>query len=107
MTILKRALNGSWPFLMIGAGSPNKGNEPSLAPFAGQEPRSARDLEPRSRSLGDYAHSSGAPDHGMLPALRQAVQARPQPIRAHARRSALGRVRRHRPAVGAPPVLPE
>src|SRR4051794_828617 len=43
----------------------------------------------------------------MLPALRQAVQARPQPIRAHTRRSALGRVRGHHPAAGAPPVLPE
>ena len=47
------------------------------------------------------------PDHGMLPALWQAVQAHPQPIRAHAHRSALGRVRRHHPAAGAPPILPE
>src|SRR3954447_9876819 len=84
-------------------GSPYRRNEPSLASSAGQDPRSARNLEYRSRSLRDYPHSSGAPDHGPLPALRQAIQARPQPIRAHARRSALGRICRHRPAAGAPP----
>src|SRR3954453_22398980 len=68
---------GSWPILMIGAGSPNRGHEPSLAPFAGPDLRSARNLEPRSRSLRDYPHPSGLPGHGALPALRQAVQALP------------------------------
>src|SRR3954467_14452637 len=94
---------GSWPILMIGAGSPNKGNEPSLASFAGQDLRPARNLEPRSSSIRDHLHPSVASDDGLLPALRQAVQACPQPIRAHAHRPALGRVRRRHSAAGAPP----
>src|SRR3954447_15336754 len=88
-------------------GSPYRRNEPSLASSAGQDPRSARNLEYRSRSLRDHSHPSDAPDDGMLPALQQAVQARSQSIRAHAGRSALGYVRGPRPAAGAPLVLPE
>src|SRR4051794_14141297 len=86
---------------MIGAGSPNKGNEPSLASFAGQDLRPARNLEPRSSSIRDHLHPSVASDDGLLPALRQAVQACPQPIRAHAHRPALGRVRRRHSAAYA------
>lgn len=46
-------------------------NGPSFVPFAGQDPRSARNLEARSRSIRDHRHSSASPDHGTLPALRR------------------------------------